>query len=545
MFENLYCRAFQTDDSAFDNRKEYFLALLNFISDETLKASVSESVAHYINNNSYLEQSFAASEISDNGVGEFVRSRSRSRETSAIETCYAVVFDGDSGISADKVGESIKFVSDSANGNDKIVLLVALSENSTANNFLKALDASRLPCDVTTYILIKNKYRPEELTDNLCGSLLLNIARSENSVLNENVFALSRYVASNVASFPESGRQLINQKMPRFWTTVSAAYNDEKRKFLKYYFYQLCQNAENATLVDFSHVCSEYYDHQVYSVDTLGWVRRLGRAIDMIPKIQTVDVKQQSSLKSYFGFCYGMNGSDIVDLTMKVNLSKQPKYTQNNVSDAAIHLFRIIEQYGCEDMYEDVKRYLLQYLTQHKDYITNLSRNLKDFIAKDDADEQLLQTYIRMYIEYNTEFRKQEFWTDVFAYVGKNRAVFDDVCKNNRKLYDSLAELKESLSSAEYLPLPVNIYPSFNAYRLVNADKDREICENIKTAYDRYINGKKKEDELLAENVRYSKLFYVNPSFYQDYEYEFTVGGKYTASIKQRIGQYFEFYEFQ
>ena len=123
MFERLYCRAFQADDSTFDNRKEYFLAFLNFINDERLKSTLSLGVAHYINNNCYLKQSFSNSQISDNDLGEFVRSRSRSRATASIETCYVAVFDGDSDISPEKIGEAIRIIAGASNISDKIMLI--------------------------------------------------------------------------------------------------------------------------------------------------------------------------------------------------------------------------------------------------------------------------------------------------------------------------------------------------------------------------------------------------------------------------------------
>jgi len=543
MFERLYCRAFQTDDSAFDNRKEYFLAFLNFINDERFKNTLSQGIAHYINNNCYLEQSFTSSQIADSDLGEFIRSRSRSRATASIETCYAVVFDGDSDITPEKIGEAIRIIAGASNISDKILLILSLSENSSANAFMKELDASRLPDNVVSYVFLKNKYREEEIVDNMCGALLLNIDRKEGRALNDNFSVLGRYVSANVASFPESGKQILSQRIPRVWTTFISTYNDEKRKFLKFYLYQLCKNATTPANVDFSHICSEYYEHQVYAIDITGWTRRLRRAIDMIPRMTINAPDTQQSLKSYFGQCYGMDGPDLVDLTMKVNLSKQPKYTQSTVSDAAFHLFKVLEQYNSYDLFEEVKEYLVKYLSHHKDLITNQARRLKEYISQDGDVSHDIHEYIRMYIEYNTEFRKQEFWTDVFAYIGKNKELFAEQCEKNRQLSNALAELTNSLSSAEPLALPVNVYPSFSASRLVNADGDREICEDIKATYEKYINSEQKDDELLDDIVRFPKLFYSNPSFYQDYEYEFTVRGKYTVTIKQRIGQYFDFYE--
>jgi len=238
-----------------------------------------------------------------------------------------------------------------------------------------------------------------------------------------------------------------------------------------------------------------------------------------------------------------MNGSDVVDLTLKVNLSKLPKFTGQMVNDAAFHLFGVMEQYQSVDLISELCGRLNDYIASLENVINVKGNSLKTYIQRDGEVKDDLREYVRLYIDYNNEFRKKDFWSEVLEFIQEHKDLFAEYARKAYQMSGELEALTASLAFCEEIPLGTKEFPKFPAGRLLHSDTDGEICTLIKRVYDYYASQRTVADDTINRDRVISDIFAVNPSFFKDFKYEFSVRGKYNATVNQRIGKYFMFGE--
>ncbi len=546
MYSRLYNKVFGGDNSSFDANENFYTLILNFAGKAEYYEPLKSAMGHYICRNSCEEQMFDLSEVGDNGIGDYMRSRMSNNFGRNINTLYVMMFDySDRDISAE-ISQATKSVygSGAVNNGDRVVITLTVPEEN-GSACLASLGRQPFPENVNFFMFEKSKYTMPKLVDSIIGAILLNSIKSLCSRCMSNVAQTDQIVRNNVSSFPENGKAWVATQPNYFWSTLAAVYNDDKMDFLRYYLLKLYSHAEDFSHFDLADACNTFFATQVDITDKVALKRRLEYAIRQIPKVTGTKPLSQTSLQTYFNTCYDRDcysGDKVVELTLKVNLCRVQIYTQKTVVDAAQMLFENGAQYHSSDIYREIVASLNAYLQRHGNDLKLRYEDLGRFISTDNDVERDLPEYIERYISYDSELKKQEFWGQVFLFIQRNRDNFEQYCAESKALAAKLDSGLRELALQDEVYLGTDSFPSYSAKTLFCADTSPQICENIKIAYERFVEVRGDQSKPNTENrVAIGKCFNVNPSFFCDYSYDFTVGGTFSVRIAQRIGKYFIF----
>ena len=551
MFSKLYSNVFGVDQSSFNASDNYYTVILNFAKNTEYSEQLSSNIGHYINKNAYDERSFELSEAGDEGLGDYLRNRPAYRFGQKVNSNFVLMFDYEE----NDISSAVCLATDTlacggfVDHGDKIILIITLpDDDAAATAFLKSLEGNKLRGNVIIYAFSKKKHQNSKLIDNICGVLLINYSKQISNSVSMNFSKTGQVIDANIAAFPTEGQEALKNREKLFWSTIAASYNDDRMDFLRYYIYRLYCNAATIDRFDMSAVCDDFFNRQVNVTDTSALRRKLEYAVKMIPKITTAKISEQLALKNYFNQCYDVNGfggDKVVELTLKVNLRMHKRFTELMVNDGARIVFDVAKQYHSANLYGDVMLHLDNYLKNHEKVIEAKYLDIQRFIQTDNDVESDLPEYIKKYIAYDGELKKQEFWSAVVKYIERNRMNFEDQVETSREMLRKLDEIKRDLAYQNEINLSVDNCPSYSAARLINAADDMEICNVIRNAYDKFLSvyGSDWGKGRVQNQTSFASVFNVVPAFSCDYDYDFSAGGTFSVSIHQRIGKYFVFGE--
>ena len=543
MLNRLYNKAFRVSGVSFDPARNYYTKLMNFVGKSEYGKALSESLHHYIDNNFYEEHDLDFELIVDESFGEKLRADRNKRRA---DVSYMFLFDYEDSDIGTSVCEAVRSILQfkAFRDGDRLSLVITLpNEPNRAKAYIAALEKAQLPDIVTVYFFVKVKYEQKRLIDSICSVLLLNSEKDQCRAFEKNKFDTDREINSIISTFPEEGQKSIFSRPKIFWSAVMSSYNDIKMDFIRYYMYNLCCNAEEISTLDFAKICGDFFSRQVATTDVERWVRRLEHAVKMIPRMKSVKIKDDISLDRYFDLMYGSDdsrGCDVVELTLKVNLSKMPTYESAMIEMAANYLFEQMEQYHSDDLYNHITSALDIYREGLDGLIQNSRKRARDAANCDGNVEDELTSYIRLYIKYNDDLKQKAFWTDVANYLKTNREQFEERCAASAQMSFEFEQLKKELRDDEQ-NFAIKEFPRFPAKKLLNADRENDIGEIIGNEFEKIkAFGSHTSDPKYYENRIYD-FFDISRHFYRDYEYSFSIGGTYTVNITQRIGTYLMF----
>lgn len=542
MLNRVYKRVFGGSGVGFHAEKNYFIELLDFSGEASYAESLPASIDHYIGREFYECRKVSPEEVKDEAFGDSLR---QFRNRMHYDFCYALLFDYREQDIGETLAEVVKAIRENKvlKQRDRLFVMLTLPDNDRlATRFLQTLEQLALPPELTVYALVNRSYEEKRLTDDLCGILLLNSDREQLACVEKNRTNADVSIQAVISTFPTVGQEKFARRRKVFWSSVSASYSDAKMDFLQYYLYRLSKNVLEIGDLGLRKLCEEFYDKQVAINDMEGCGRKLFYAIRMIPRVTNVKIDYDVSLDRYFDQLYGTDGtrgSDVVELTLKVNLSRLPSYTASLVEEAAKFLFDKAKAYHSDDLLRDVVSAVDTYLGEADKVIFERQKHLRDFLQSEGSAESDLQEYIQRYLVYANDLRRRAFFGDVRAFMTTHREVFSDEIDSSRALARQLAEFRKAYSYLENLRYPSLELQRYPAGVLLNADRDEGLCSLLREEFTKISEEAEQVREPLPQEI-IDTIFDIK-QFCCDYEYHFLVHDTYTVNIRQRFGTYCEF----
>ncbi len=542
----LYEKVFGIDTSVYNPQTNNFLILYSDLQNNEFSNSLIGDIKHYIGQNCMrvvTEESFGDSRKDQ----YFYNLSGELNKTYGFGTrkAYVLLFDLRESVNAEKIISYLNAVKPGFSQGDSISVVSIVSENDNKDESLKQIEFMgkvNWGNSIMFYFFPVDRFHTQELRESVSALCSLYSEKTLYDQLQKNkIMAMSQIDNSVDNNMGEEGRKIIRSKQPMIWSGISADYNDSKVIFLKQYVRGLYDNIALLDSFDFYAECNACYSRIIGLENDFELEKLLRHAVKCIPMVTNSNPVGDLSLENYFIQIYGNDGPTLVDLTLRVNLSMQPKYPFEFIETAAKSIFDSVKIYHSEDLCSEVIKKLADYINNELNLtIAERQQSINSYVRNTEYSSVELNEYIKKYIDYYSLIRKQEFWEDVLDYFKNHSDVFADACKISKQSGEYLTKWINSHMFDK--PLDNIEYPKYTAYQFMTLEENQALCTAIAEEYSRYVE----RNVINVEGV--GELQDIYPSFFpeinicfQDYRYECSIRNTYRLKIHQRIGKYFVF----
>ncbi len=552
MLSKLYNAVFETENSNFDINKNFFTVLFNFTSADFCGGQLATNMNRYLPKNSFEECNLELSERTKSDFIAYLEGRNNDSREYNVSTCFTFLFDYNDTDLCKYITDCISVLYEAkfATHNDKVVVMIALPDNmEQTKGYIKSIENADIPENVTLFFFIKAKFSGSQLVDDISGTLLLNSDKQYAIEATHNEAATKQTIATAIQGLYDTGKAMLAQRKKTTWASVTVTYNDDKMDFLRYYMHKLYDNVAQFSKVDMNEVCSKFNESHLINDRTAPAVinalhQKLMHAIEVTPKVNTVNTDESMSLITYFNSAYGRdgNGGDkIVELTLKVNLRNHNIFNNQMVADAAEHIYSIATQYHSNNIQAEIISALDRYLESLKNTGRASRERVYDFAQKQHSVKDALPEFVKKYITYDDNLKQYDFWRKVREYILHNQSIFGEKDKICSAMSNDFSKNRNRLNYFKEMGITDN-YPSFPAKVLLQPESNKTFCMSLREAYNKHLSNVSDNSAKIPRNAKsFDPFFEVNPSFRCDYNYVFTVGNTFSVMINHRIGQYFMF----
>ncbi len=545
MLSKLYNKVFSKEKNNFHPGNTYYTLVLNLSAKTPVYSQLLTDMDRHLGSELYSAYALDAALTEDPNIAASLRGLLTSRFGRNVNTAFYVLIDmadGGNGAAVKRVIDALYDGALVAPG-DKVVMIAVLpSETAQAKTGIAALDAYDLQDSVIRYFVSHNRYNQEQVVDDICGIVLLHSNKAVSEEIIRDRIRTENEIRTEIQSFGADGRQKLAASRKTAWSTVVTSYKDNRMSFLKKYLLYLLNRIDRIENFDISGFCHTFFNQHL-AQDMAQMLDILKKAVDRIPLVASSVKLEDMTLQTYLNLCYstgGYGGEKILELTLKVNLSRNRRGTQALVKKAAEALLEKMGAYESEDLIGEVISILSDFGQKQKRSCDEKKRMLTQFLETASAGENELDEYIKRYIIYDSELRKKEFWREVSHYIQQNKEDFLAFCMESAARITEIEHLKESLYIIDAEDFDAEIGMQYPAKVVLDLQDNEELCQQCYLAYVRYESAEKESIDSNTSGVPriFDRIYEVHPSFRRDYEYCLDVGNAFSVNVKHRNGNY-------
>lgn len=542
MINRLYSNVFHQQNPPFNPGVNCYLVLLDFLKNRDISERLMQSVERYIDKTCF--DTISTTENLPGVLNSHIHQRDDNLGA-AVKANYLMLFD----VNEETVRNVPRDIADILNvfnsynflrPGETIALVVIVPETlPNLAEFFESLE-KLLPDFVHLHLFINKRFEEERIINGMTGVMALYSRKDLFGYFTGNLNDTKKHVNMNITQLPTEGRQAFEQRKKLTWSVTNVVFSDDRIDFLKGYVSSLFKNVKRTdSWCNFALMTECYKELVANTGSDAPLIIKLLQAIKRIPtSVQNIKYTQ-ACLRDFFDDIYGIQGTELVNLTLKLNLRTRNTYSKNSIRDTANRVFEEFGFYDSENILQDVLDAIQKYIdSELSDYIKKSRTDLERELSEDSSDlDSDLRDYIKAYLEYHDNIAKKLFWNDVMTYIIKNKDEFDRHCTLSRELNKQYENVMQSMwlfgGGAQYNT------PQYPAAVLVNLCDNVEVCAEIKAAYETY-RSMKTGNTLTGVHIQHSPIITANGIFFRDYQKTINQSGIGMVFV-QRMGVYYTF----
>lgn len=373
---------------------------------------------------------------------------------------------------------------------DQIVTIAVLPKEKdrmqAALNFLE----NNLSNGDVLYLFIENEYIPNQIHNNMCATIQIHSSRANCNAFKMLQTATSVQEQRTAQNIPYVKEEVQRRKEITV-SMLGSAFYSPKMDYLNKFINILCKKSKNFTQEECIRLCDTLYNYNIENTYDVTFMNQLAKAaVNGIPHIKKEQDKSNfNSLKSYFFDAFGVKGTNIVELSMKVTLTMHLKgFSEQQMRDIAMKLFASSKKFHCEDLYGVIMDSCLSHIDTIKKSIENMKFEIEKFMSIADSAfeyDTVLSRYVGKYIELFKLQRRRDFWKNIVMLIKEEKHLFDEMCNNAKLLCQQLMDLQNqtNLTTESIVSIEESRVPQYAAADIINLHNDQSICSKILELY--------------------------------------------------------------